>query len=157
MKKLLFCFLLLVAGPASAEMWICYDVNMVPTKAVIGDCRALGLCSGFNNEGLLPNCFEATKEELSLAKQAFKKVDKAMVQGSRIVDMSQPEIDAIVTAQAQAVSDAETARVGAIDDAMAAAKVADKTMAKVDAAIDNIATLADAKVFLKKLVRYLAR
>jgi len=75
--------------------------------------------------------------------------------GGIVVEKSLADQTAILDAEAQAVIDAETARVVAIDTNLNAAQSIRLT--NVENRIDNIGNLADAKVFLKKLVRYIAR
>ncbi len=75
--------------------------------------------------------------------------------GGVVVEKSQADKDAILAAEAQAAIDAENARITAIDDGLDTASSIRLT--KVEQRIDNISNLADAKQFLKKLVRYLAR
>lgn len=97
MKRFIFLFgLMLLATPAFAEKWICYDVGSVPanqiTVRVQGDCLALGICTGPNNTGILPNCFKAENNEYNLASEVFKKVDPLASPGDRIIDWTLQEI-----------------------------------------------------------------
>lgn len=71
-----------------------------------------------------------------------------------IVEMTALEKSAVDSAEAQEVIDAETARLSALDDEMV--KSQSIRVTKAEQAIDNITNLADAKIFLKRLVRYLA-
>jgi hypothetical protein len=75
--------------------------------------------------------------------------------GNAVIEMSQAEKDALNAEIAQAAIDAENARINAIDDTLVETQTI--TLPKVEAAINNINNLADAKVFLKRLCRYLAK
>ena len=146
--------LLLICSVASAERIVCFDaVSQRVNKRIDGDCLKLGICTDYNNQGMLANCIFATPEEWAKSSEQYVKFDGAVISGSRIVNLSQAEIDEIVAAEALAVQQAESSRVSALDTVVSESKVADYSMAKVDAAIDNIANLADAKAFLKRLVR----
>lgn len=98
MKKVILALALLIgsAPMAFAENWICYDPNTTPANQITvranGDCKALGLCSGNNNSGLLPNCFEAIGGEYAAAAFNYKKVDTLAEVGSRIIDWTVQEI-----------------------------------------------------------------
>lgn len=106
MRHLLILVLsLLITTPAFAEMWICYDdTTKKITKRVNGDCKTLGLCSGFNNTGLQANCFEAKVVEWSDSRLANKKIDPSNPT-NKVIDLTQVEIDAETT-KAQADADA---------------------------------------------------
>lgn len=95
-----------------------------------------------------PNAIRVTEAEYSLYNNAQYKV----VEGE-IVDKTQEDIDADEAARIQAEADAEAARLTKLDDAVTKDR-SGITLTKVDNAIDNIGSLEDAKVFLKKLVRY---
>lgn len=95
---LLFC---LVCTNASAEFIICQKPGST-LRTAQGDCLKLGVCSDFNNQGLNPACIIATDQEWLDAKGQFKKLDKTIVTGSRVVDWTQSEIDAYNQAQADA-------------------------------------------------------
>lgn len=155
MNKLMFgiCFLFM-ATTANAEYWVCQDGDNL--KKVQGDCMTLGLCSGFNNQGLNLSCIEATKQEYDDAGLSGKKLDKSVVTGNRIVDMTQAEKDAIAQAEADALAQAESARLLALDDSITNVDVTGTKLQKIETAIDNIGSLNDAKKFLKRLVRYIA-
>ena len=154
MKKLIL--FLLIPSIAFAEPFVCYDaISKRIIKRVGGDCKTLGLCTGPNYDGLLSNCIVATQEEYNKAGEKYVKFDGNVVSGSRIVDMDATEKNLLDAEEAQTAADAEAARLAALDTKISNAKVSDAVLTKIDTAIDNIATLADAKVFLKKLARYL--
>lgn len=93
MRIFLTILFILLPSIAKAENWVCYDqTTMEITSTAQGDCLTLGLCSGFNNTGLNPSCFEATKEELTKALGGYVKFDANSK--VRVVDMTQQEKDA---------------------------------------------------------------
>lgn len=107
MRKILLIIFLLAPQLCFAEQWIGYDNS---TKKInyrnTGDCRTLGICSGFNNTGLKPYHFEAVGDEYNLSKEAYKKINISNAPGNRVIDMKQAEIDQILADQAQAEKDA---------------------------------------------------
>lgn len=78
------------------------------------------------------------------------------VDSGQVVEMNQPEKNAIDAAEAQAAVDAENARITSLDDKMDI-DLSGMTLTKADNAIDNMGSLADAKTFLKKLCRYIIK
>lgn len=80
-----------------------------------------------------------------------------IVDGGVIRLMTQAEKDIYESANARAIIDAENERLANLDTKISNAKITDFTMAKVDTAIDAIANLTDAKTFLKRLCRYVAK
>lgn len=98
-----------------AEQWVCFDsVTKRVNKVVEGDGMRLGIC-GLNNSNIDPNCILATAQEYDLAKQAYKKVDKSVISGSRVIDLTQAEKDAILQAEADAQKNAQIAIVDKFD------------------------------------------
>ena len=152
MRYLTILFLLF-ASPASAENWICQKPDGL--NRINGDGVRLGICEK-NNQNINPNCIEATEQEYIDAGMAYKKLDKSIVTGSRIVDMTPTEIDTIVLAQAQAQAQAEAEHLLAVDDLVTNTDMTGVKLQKVETAIDNIGNLNDAKKFLKRLVRFIA-
>lgn len=71
-----------------------------------------------------------------------------------IVAKSQAELDVEALAEATAQAQAEATRLSNLDNDLI--KNRNITLTKVDNVIDNIGNLQDAKVFLKRLVRYIA-
>ena len=137
-----------------AENWVCYDAqSFAVNKLAQGDCKSFGLCSGNNNQGLAANCIESTASEYIKAGLDFVKFDGSVISGDRIVDMTQPEKDAVIAARAVVLANAESARIVTLDDLISAVQTSDMTITKIDNAINAINNLADAKVFLKKLCR----
>ena len=94
--------------------------------------------------------------------QGCVKVDRATaqsitkyhkVEGEQVVEMSQVEKDALDAAEVKAIEDAKTAQVVSLENKLDGIKLADLTLSKVDTKIDAITSLAEAKTFLKLLVR----
>jgi hypothetical protein len=79
------------------------------------------------------------------------------VESSIVVEMSQLEKDNITSVAAAAAAAAEAASVALFDNTLASSDVSDYTLTKIDQSIDNINSLADAKAWLKKLARFIAR
>ena len=148
-------FIVLTAGVASAEPWICFDeVSKQITKKAWGDGTKLGI-AGDNNSNIIAGCILATKEEYDTVGQGNMKVDDSLSIGDRVVDMTQVEVNT----KQQAKEDAyEQSRLSIYSDKDTEI-VRDRSsinLTKVDSAIDKIGDLNDAKVFLKKLARYIA-
>jgi len=158
MKTFFTLLFLLIAGQVNAEMWINYNIStLVIEGRRIGDCKKLGICSGFNNSGVSLGWFEAVKNEYDNAGLSNKKVDLSQSVGNRIIDKTQAELDAEVAAEQSKIDAAEALRVSNLDDKISAAKTSDANLIKIDASIDAINNLADAKAWLKKLARYLVQ
>lgn len=143
----------LLTTTASAELWVCQDGDYLRRRE--GDGKNLGIC-GEDNKNVLVNCIEATKQEYDNAGIAGKKLDKSVVTGIRVVDMTQAEKDAIALAESTAQAQAEAARLTSLDDSITAVDMTGVKLQKVEKAIDKIGNLNDAKIFLKRLVRYIA-
>lgn len=71
--------------------------------------------------------------------------------------MTQAEKDSVIAEETQIQNNTETARLANIDTNITNVNLTDFSMVKIDTIIDNIANLNDAKQFLKKLVRYIAK
>ena len=84
---------------------------------------------------------------------ATKRTHKVV--GGVVVAKTQIEINAYDAAIQAAADAAELARIAALDDKISATQISDAVLTKADNAIDNIGDLSDAKVFLKKLCRYI--
>lgn len=149
--KYLLILLLLICSTAYAE-----DVVQYSGSTYLG-CSSIGNTNVFLTN---PNDYATIKEGYiylpngcSSLPQVAKKYLK--ISNGAVVEMSLAEKQAVDAAEAQAVIDAETARLGALDDKLTETQTI--TLPKVELAIDNISNLADAKVFLKRLCRYLAK
>ena len=152
MKKIIFliCIALLLTSKTFAENWVCQDSG----KLVLlqGDCFKMGLCSGFNNTGILPNCIEATESEWLNAKLPNKKLNDSALIGLRIEDMSQAEIDLRDQTFENERNQEQAVRLQFIDNKLDNVDM-NITLTKIDNRIDSIGNLNDAKIFLKRLVR----
>lgn len=150
-KIILTVIFMFISTTASAEYWVCYNQSTKRiTKSVQGDCLSLGICSGFNNVGLQTNCFEATISQFNKSKNKFVKFEN-----NDVVDMTQSEKDAIILAETNAQEQAKVQRLQVLDNAIDATDMS-IILSKADNAINNIGNLADAKAFLRKLVRVIA-
>ena len=148
-------FIVLTAGVASAEPWICYDrITKQVTKKAWGDGTKLGI-AGDNNSNIIAGCILATKEEYDTASQGNMKVDDSLSIGDRVVDMTQVEVNTKQQAKEDAYEQSRLSIYSSKDDDIAKDR-SNISLPKVDKAIDNIGDLNDAKVFLKKLARYIA-
>jgi len=153
MKRLILVVIFtLVTTMAHAGLWVCADGNKLRTMR--GDGYALGIAT-LNYASIDVNCIQATHQEYDDARLQYKKLDKTVITGNRIVDWTQQEIDDYEQAIADAIVQAELDRINDLDDEVSKVNLTDITITKVDTAIDNIGSLADAKVFLKKLCRYI--
>ena len=80
------------------------------------------------------------------------KVDNGVV-----VEMTQVEKDALLAEEEQARIDAENARIFNLIEKFQDSNLQGIVIDRADTAIDNIGSLADAKVFLKKLCRFIIK
>lgn len=103
-KILLITTILLMSTKCYAENWVCYNAltNHI-TRSVNGDCTSLGICAGPNNQGIIPNCFEATETEYIKSKERFVKFNRLGAVGNRVIDMTAQEIQDILDAEAAAI------------------------------------------------------
>jgi len=122
-------------------------------------CDNAGVLSRIGSSPI-PGCLYFSDEDLTEYNRVntlweSTRHDFLEIVGGVVVEKSLAAQTAILDAEAQAVIDAENARVEAIDTNLNASQSIRLT--NVENRIDNIGNLADAKVFLKKLVRYIAR
>lgn len=104
-RLLLTGLFLLVSVNAHAGMFVFHE-----GQEIIGRKSSCGaVCSTH------PNATRVTKQEYHQAGLANKKIDTTVVTGSRIVDMTQVEIDAIVQANADAVIVSKTQSTNNLD------------------------------------------
>ena len=144
MKRILTIIIVFICVEAHAGYFLSHNNgNIIRT---VKSCGAV--CS--NN----PNLIRITEQEYNDSRLSNKKFDVSVITGSRIIDMTQAEIDAIAQAIFDARALAKSQRFQTLDD-----KVTNTDMSipltKVDNAINNIGSLNDAKDFLRKLVRYI--
>lgn len=150
MKKLLIALtILLMPATCSANYWVCYDaITKQDVKRLNGDCTVLGICTGPNHDGLLPNCFSATKEEFDEAGQADKKIENGTV-----VDLTKAEKDAKTAKQQQDKDAAKVTADTSLDNSIVGISVSDVDLPQSDAEIDALKDLDEVKSYLKKLLR----
>ena len=140
---------MLCASTSEAAFWVKFNPSTTyDARCVIGDGVKLGAVASYTTyDSPLSGWKKSDIVECEEAKLPLKKVV-----GGVLTDMTQADIDGVAAAKAQAQADATTARLLALDDDVVKARSI--TLTKADNAIDNIGSLDDAKVFLKKLVRY---
>lgn len=92
MKKIIIglCFIF-VCGIANAELWVCQQGQTL--RSFDGDGYAKGICEK-NNQNIISQCIEATKQQYAEAKLQYKKLENGDV-----VDWTQVEIDVYFQAQ----------------------------------------------------------
>ena len=149
-KKLSFILFLLITSNACAGISVCFDEQ---NKIVKHRLRRGRMNCGTNTLIYLQNENPNYVNTSNLFHSVNKKFLK--ISSNTVIEMSQAEKDALIASEAQAQADEETAGLATRDDNL----VKDRSninLPKAFNAIDNIGSLADAKVFLKKLVRYLA-
>lgn len=99
---------LLITTNAFAVNMVCFEQGTNNTQRRLqGDCYKKGVCQGYNNTNILPNCIIATQEEYNKASDRFTEYDANVVSGSRIVDMSTQKKQAILDAEALAQVNAQ--------------------------------------------------
>jgi len=118
MKKILLLVFSLICSIANAELFVCQSSSEITQRnhlrKIQGDCMRLGVCSDFDNKGINPNCIIASKEEYDSVME-FKKLDFNVVSGSRVIDMTQAEQDALTQAEADAQALAEQSMLDRFD------------------------------------------
>jgi len=131
--------LLLLCSTASAGDYVCHDFGIINERYWSVDGADLKVRA---------DCIQITRRQYIELSEYHK------VESGSLVLMSQAEIDAKDQAEVDAQTQLVTDRLTALDDDL----VVDRSsliLTKADNAIDQIGSLADAKVFLKKLVRYI--
>jgi hypothetical protein len=157
MVKKLFITLsvLLICSTSHAAFWIKHNNSSNP-KCVIGDGVKVGAVASYDTyDTPLTGWIRSDITECEDANGSNKKLDLSIVSGSRVVDMTQAELDAIAAVKAQAAIDAENAKQLAFDNDLDGSVVGDATMTKVDARIDAISSFAELKAFLKVMTRHI--
>lgn len=103
-----------------------------------------------------PSVVENETNILQVTRDVIESITKYhIVDGGTVREMTQAEKDALDAEEAQAVIDAESARILDLDNKIEL--VNGTTLAKIDTRIDAIANLADAKTFLKRMCRYIIK
>ena len=104
-----------------------------------------------------PSIVEGLSNILQVERNTFNSLTKYHIVDNGIVRlMTQAEKDALDVEEAQAEIDKENTRIVGLDDLMNV-DLSGMILTKVDIAINNIGSLADAKIFLKKLCRYIIK
>lgn len=98
----------------------------------------------------LPDILEIPRDIFNFLTK-YHKVDNGTVR-----EMTQVEKNTLDATEAQALADAENTRITDLDDKVQI-DLSGINLAKIDAVINNIGNLADAKNFLKKLCRYIIK
>ena len=95
---------------------------------------------------------------LKIPRDTFRALTKFHVVDSGAVrEMTQQEKDALTAYEQAQAEQAETDRINALDDLIDSGEIPSMVLTKIDNAIDNIGSLADAKAFLKKQCRYIIK
>lgn len=103
-----------------------------------------------------PSIVEGLENILLITREEYHSLTKFyLVDNGVLREMNQEEKDALLAEEAQAIIDAENARILNLDDKIDG--INGITLVKIDTKIDEIGSLADAKVFLKKLCRYIIK
>ena len=104
------------------------------------------------------NRLSLTTPTLEVTRETLDAVERSrfyLVENNRVRPMTQLEIDALLAEERAATVAEENALLAQIDDDIFA--LADFPMAKTDLLIDGIKDLEGAKLFLKRLVKYVAK
>ena len=102
-----------------------------------------------------PSVVEKETNIIEIPRDLFNSLTEYyLVKNGKVVQMTQAEKDAYNVLKTQQAADAENQRLSALDDSLTASLSVRLT--KVETMIDNIGSLADAKTFLKRLVRFMA-
>ena len=99
----------------------------------------------------LPNIIEVSRV-LAESINKYYIVDNGAVR-----EMTQIEKDTLLAEEQQAIINAENTRISALDTKISSITLSDLTLTKIDAKIDSISNLSQAKTFFKLLVRYLVK
>lgn len=142
-RLFLICFVL-ICSSAFASDYVCYDGTRFTAH--------------YQSSGTHPggNCFVVPETLIGDYRDLVARNDNRFlkVEGEALLPMTQAEIDAIKAQDVLDSQNAELARLSALDNDLASAKTI--SLPKIEAEIDKISSLSDAKVFLKRLCRYLA-
>ncbi|GIW60554.1 MAG: hypothetical protein KatS3mg087_1620 [Patescibacteria group bacterium] len=119
MRLVLVLVLILIPATVYAERWVCVAPDGTIERAMIGDCKRLGLCTGDNNTGLRAGCFEATEAEFMKVRLGNVKGDPTAPVNMRVRFKSQSEIDA-ENAESQKLEDRRKALIVSLRSKLAA-------------------------------------
>ncbi len=105
-----------------------------------------------------PSEVEGLQNIIKVDRVTWKQITEYwIVDAGTVREMVQAEKDQWDAWKAQQIQDAENARIERLDNLIESGQLQGITLTKVDTAIDNIGSLADAKIFLKKLCRYIIK
>jgi len=149
MKTILILItLLLIPSVANAGISVCFDVdNAVKEFSLRGN--PLSGCTYYDAGQ------NVTQVKYDTVRNLLQAVDRRYLKklGNDPVEMSPAEKVAVDDALAASLNAAILARRQQLGTVMANSNTADFSLTQIDTAIDNINNLAEAKAFLKKLVR----
>ena len=104
-----------------------------------------------------PSVVEGRNNLLQIPRDIFNSLTKFhKIDNGQIRLMTIAQQNALIAEENQAQIDVENLRIADLDDLMNI-DLSGIILSKVDNAINNIANLSDAKVFLKKLCRYIVK
>lgn len=104
-----------------------------------------------------PSVVEGRENLLEVPRNIFNELTRFHIVDNGVIRlMTQLEKDTLLAEEALALIEAENARILGLDDKIQVG-LDGITITKIDTAIDNIGNLNDAKVFLKKLCRYIIK
>jgi len=105
-KLLLIIMFLLISTNAHSAYWIKYDIaTTFNPRCVTGDGVKVGAVTSYATYGIpLSGWLRSNITECPDANQSNVKVDSGIIVGSRIVPMTQTEIDAVALAKQQAAT-----------------------------------------------------
>src|SRR3990167_7064527 len=160
MRIIILILILLISNNVFAEDYACYDPdsNIINEKYLSVDGAVMGIQLPNNGEMIRTNCLIISRNKILTLDNDTYKYDASIVgtNDQKIRLLNQEEKDAIILAQQQALDQYEASRVTNLDNVISNIDMTGIKLQKVEQAIDNIGSLAEAKIFLKKLVRYIS-
>ena len=154
-RNLLILFSLVfisISTPVFASINVCHTGETITRTSLRGDIPG---CEHINAIGSDTTKYDWTKVLIQTIPRKYLKWDANIIVGSKLVEMSQAEKDAVDALEAQAQADTETARQEAFDNALADSAPSDATMVRVDAYIDAMNDYAKLRTLLKRMTRYM--
>ena len=145
MSKLITILLLITPNLVFAGDYACFNAGHTIANKVVSKRMSAGRAYSIRDD-----CIRIPRDSY-LTMNNLHKVSG----GTSVIPLTQEEKDLLSSISAANSASNETNRILLFDNSISSAKIADATLAKVDAKIDAIASLDDAKTFLKRLARYL--
>lgn len=139
-----FVICLLISSYVYAGDFACFDADNTVANRVVKKISSQGKAYSSRID-----CVRISREQFNTITNRHK------VDGKNVVAMTQEENDLLDSVIVDIKEAAETLRISTFDNNISIADIGDAELPKIDQTIDNIPTLAEAKTFLKKLVRYL--